>query len=132
MRVELFNFPSENMSKSPKSPTYQMWNEYIFFFEKHTFENQCLLYINKTIYVIYLTHSTTKQDNLSYTSKTIYYIKIRKGHALYMPAGAFYFPKNSVGVFGAPAGAFIFLKKRISVLNMPPGTSQSASRTSQS
>ena len=126
-----------------------MWNEYNVFLKNTLLKNQCLLYINKTIYLIYIRHCITKQDNLLYIIKTIYYMKIRKSHALYMPAGAFIFlknsvcvfgapagafilPKNSVCVFGAPAGAFIFLKKSISVLNMPPGASQSSSRTSQS
>ena len=30
-RVELSHFPSENVEKHPKSPTYQMWNEYNVF-----------------------------------------------------------------------------------------------------
>ena len=40
-------------SKNTQShrPT-KMWNEYNVFFEKHTFEKQCLLYINKTVYYI--------------------------------------------------------------------------------
>ena len=109
-RVELFNFPSENMSKSPKSPTYQMWNEYNVFFEKHTFENMSILYINKIIYLIYIRHSTTKQDNLLYINKTVYYIKIRKRHALYVPAGLLFFSKTPSVYLALPQGLFIFPK----------------------
>ena len=81
------------------------------FLKKHTFENQRLFYIDKTIYLIYITHSTTKQDNLLYINK--------KSHASYMPAGAFIFLKNSVCVFSAPAGAFILLKNSDFVFSVP-------------
>ena len=93
----------------------------MFFFEKRTFENQCLLYINKTIYLIYITHSTTKQDNLSYTNKTIYYIKIRRAMLRTCPQGLLFFLKNSVCVFSAPAGAFIFPKTSVCVFGAPAG-----------
>ena len=67
-------------------------------------------------------HSTTKQNNLLYINKTVYYIKIRKRHALYVPAGAFIFLKNSVCVFSVPAGAFLFSQTNcVFVFSAPAG-----------